>query len=200
MMPHPTITSARPECSPSVIAAAKQLMAEVGYGGMSMRQVAGRAGLSAGSLYYYVADKHDLLLMVVQDAIEHRELEWKRHRRAKTTLARLKELVTFLIAWQASHPADVTALRSEARYLEPKVRSVIMARSERPLRYLEKLIVDGKREGLFTNVDGEHRTALTIMALVEAAKSLDEAQHQVPVATHVLRCALRLLGVRSLAA
>ncbi|MEV1245271.1 TetR/AcrR family transcriptional regulator [Nonomuraea sp. NPDC050022] len=47
-----------------IVEAAIDAFAEVGYHGLSMRQVAERLGAHAGSLYYHVRNKKDLLALV----------------------------------------------------------------------------------------------------------------------------------------
>jgi AcrR family transcriptional regulator len=44
-----------------ILAAAAQVLAERGYAGLSTNRVAGRAGVSVGSLYRYFADKNELI-------------------------------------------------------------------------------------------------------------------------------------------
>jgi AcrR family transcriptional regulator len=53
-----------------IIDAATQLMEEGGFHEMSVNALAGRAGLSVGTIYQYVKDKTDILLLVIVDILE----------------------------------------------------------------------------------------------------------------------------------
>ncbi len=57
----------KPKCARFVLDATKELLAQAGYGGMSIRQLESRAGVLPGSLYQHVADKQDLLFCVLLD-------------------------------------------------------------------------------------------------------------------------------------
>lgn len=49
-----------------IIDAAAELMAEFGYGGASLRELARRVGMSQPSLYHYFDSKEDLLLQIIE--------------------------------------------------------------------------------------------------------------------------------------
>ncbi|MBO2457720.1 TetR/AcrR family transcriptional regulator [Actinomadura violacea] len=54
-----------------LIAAAVETMAEKGYNGTSVRDVADRAGMSPAVLYHYFGSKHDLLVAIMHRTIDH---------------------------------------------------------------------------------------------------------------------------------
>lgn len=58
----------RTAAAPDIAAAARALVAEEGLRGLSLRKVAGRAGVSLGGVSYQVGDKADLVRLLVQDA------------------------------------------------------------------------------------------------------------------------------------
>lgn len=53
-----------------IVEAATELMEEHGFHGMSVNALAQRAGLSVGTIYQYVEDKTDILLLVILDILE----------------------------------------------------------------------------------------------------------------------------------
>lgn len=58
----------RSAAAPDIAAAARALVAAEGLRGLSLRKVAGRAGVSLGGVSYQIGDKADLVRLLVQDA------------------------------------------------------------------------------------------------------------------------------------
>ncbi|HEY5350519.1 MAG TPA: TetR/AcrR family transcriptional regulator [Candidatus Lustribacter sp.] len=50
--------------------AAEAVFAEKGYAGATTREIAARAEVGAGTIFLYARDKHDLLMMIVNDALD----------------------------------------------------------------------------------------------------------------------------------
>jgi TetR/AcrR family tetracycline transcriptional repressor len=50
-----------------IVAAARELIAEVGVDGLTMRMLSARLGVALGATYHHVANKRDLLLLVAHD-------------------------------------------------------------------------------------------------------------------------------------
>ena len=106
-MPAATTTS---HCARPILDAARDLLAEVGYGAMSMRLLASRAGLLPGSLYHHVASKEELLLCVLLDLHQKRDAAWKARSRSASKSGKLAAFITFvrnLPAWQRWLPATI---------------------------------------------------------------------------------------------
>jgi AcrR family transcriptional regulator len=59
-------TPARVEATEALLAAAEQLLMEVGYAGITTRRLAERAGVNHGLIHYYFGSMEDLLLDVVE--------------------------------------------------------------------------------------------------------------------------------------
>ncbi|MCX2684632.1 helix-turn-helix domain containing protein [Pseudomonas sp. DCB_AW] len=125
------------DCPHFLLDAAGELMAEHGYGAMSMRQLAARVGLQPGSLYHHVTSKQDLLLDVLLNIHAQRLEAWR-------TCAFTRDLegyLRFLLARQRSHPNEELVLRHEARHLNKTQRAWLdqaLKRLQEPLRLFVK--------------------------------------------------------------
>jgi AcrR family transcriptional regulator len=62
---NPTSTSAGEATREAILAASYQLFSEQGYHGTSMRAIASRAGITAGSIYNHFADKEQIIQAVI---------------------------------------------------------------------------------------------------------------------------------------
>lgn len=98
------------DCPDALLEAARELMAEHGYGAMSMRQLAARVGLQPGSLYHYVASKQDLLLDVLLSILAQRLEAWQRGPYTRD----LQGYLGFLLTRQRSHPCEELLLSCPA--------------------------------------------------------------------------------------
>lgn len=98
---------------PQVLDAAARLFGEKGFGYTSMRDIAGAAGMLAGSLYYHFASKEELLVAVYAEGVR-----------------RIKEAVTPMLAgnadaWQRLEnvcAAHLKALLADSGYAQVVIR------------------------------------------------------------------------------
>lgn len=188
------------DCARFIIEAAKELLAEVGYGAMSMRQLAARAGLLPGSLYHHVASKQDLLLCVLLNLLEARDSAWRQFPRRRGILGELQGFVRFVLAWQQSHPTDIKVLEHEHRHLDAPMQAWLAQRSNSLHTHLLGLLHKGREQGVFGDIDIDS-AALAIMALLGTAEALRQrSEHwSAPsLEAHLLRMALRLLDLQPL--
>ena len=59
-------TAARTEATEALLAAAEELLVEVGYAGITVRRLAERAGINHGLVHYYFGSMEELLVRVVE--------------------------------------------------------------------------------------------------------------------------------------
>ncbi|WP_369991610.1 TetR/AcrR family transcriptional regulator [Pseudomonas xanthosomatis] len=120
-------------CRDGLLRVASELMAEIGYAAMSMRQLAARAGLQPGSLYNHVASKQDLLLDVLLYALAQRLEAW----RCSTYPRNLQGYLRFMLERQRTHSGEELLLRHESRHVSAQQRGWVQAAQHRlrePLR------------------------------------------------------------------
>ena len=61
-----------PECKARILASVVPLFAEKGYDHVTMREIAAKAGITPGSLYYHYSGKQELYLAAVKEAFSDR--------------------------------------------------------------------------------------------------------------------------------
>ncbi|HDS1818626.1 TPA: TetR/AcrR family transcriptional regulator [Pseudomonas putida] len=154
-------------CPGHLLSVAQHLMAEVGYGGMSMRQLAARAGLQPGSLYHHVASKQDLLLDVLLDVLAQRLKAWQHGPYSRD----LRGYVRFQLARQASHPCEALLLRHESRHVEACQRGWLEQALSRLRAPLCQIIEHGQKQGRFSVLDTVS-AAEAIQALIETCEGM----------------------------
>ncbi len=158
-------------CENFVLLAARRLLAETGYGAMSMRQLAQRAGLSAGSLYYHVSSKQDMLYCVILDVLEEREEEWKAFPKAKTPTGEIRRLVRFLLTRQRNRLHEDLMLIHEVRHLNNEQRHSVSQHIRHFESHAISIIQRGICKGVFSAINVES-TAVGLFALVSAGQAL----------------------------
>ena len=163
--------ASKPECARFILEAAKELLAQVGYGAMSMRRLASHVGMLPGSLYHHVADKQELLFCVLLYLLDERDAAWAKVPRCRNTLDELRNLISFLLTRQISHPCESTILDYEARHLNDDLRCRFELQSNGSQTQLRRLIQRGVEEGLLDNIETES-ASLAIISLVKSAHLL----------------------------
>lgn len=150
-----------------VLRAACELLAETGYGAMSMRKLASRAGVLPGSLYHHISSKQDLLLDVLLDIIDRRLGEWNR-------VARPADLFTYLrfvLERQRTHPGEELLLRHETRYLDNAQMRCLDQALQRLRAPLSLILENGQLDGTF-DIQDLASTCEAIHALLDTADGM----------------------------
>ncbi len=194
----PQTATHAPQCARYILDAARDLLAEVGYGAMSMRQLASRAGILPGSLYHHVASKQELLLYVLIDLHQQREAAWKSRSRSTARAGKLRTFIAFALDRQTAHPAESLILEHEVRHLPAAQQRWLEQRGHGLCPPLQRLL---ERDGLARQ--DAHGAAVTIMALLGGAHALRRDTERWPAArlqSHFHQLALRLLEGSSSAA
>jgi len=189
----PQTATHTPQCARYILDAARELLAEVGYGAMSMRQLASRAGILPGSLYHHVAGKQELLLYVLLDLHQQRDAAWKARSRATSKAGKLRAFIAFVLDRQAACPAESLILEHEARHLSREQSDWLARQAHGLCGQLQRLL---ERDGL-PRAEAQS-AAVAIMALLGSAHAL--RQHTdiwtaSRLHAHFHQLALRLLGV-----
>jgi AcrR family transcriptional regulator len=135
--------------------AAVAVMGEDGYEGASMRDIAGRAGVSVAALYYHFPSKQDLLREFLDEAYDVilARLDRRLAAAGPTPAARLDEVVSTLIAARLhdgfARLAANVAFREHTR-LQPPERASIDRKRGQLLHVVEQVLIDGVDAGAFT--------------------------------------------------
>lgn len=137
-----------------IIAASIQLFKEKGYHATSMQDIADAVGLQKGSLYHYISSKEELLIIIIQEALE-------------VYVGRLNEIaagdvpprVKFAAALRfhligiATNLGMLTIFLREAHALTPEQREIVQRETERYNSVIEGIYAEGVRDGVFRPLD-----------------------------------------------
>src|ERR1700759_4293686 len=111
----------------SLLEAACALFAEHGYEATSMRDIAAAPGVRAPSLYNHVAAKQDILLAIMDKAMDRAIDALAAALDGITDVAdRLRAATESLVLDFLRNPAEVTICNTEVRSLEPANRTAIV--------------------------------------------------------------------------
>lgn len=165
----PTFTEAARRAQ--IIRCAIDALAEVGFGGASLAEIAKRAGVSKGVVSYYFAGKDDLLGHVLFDVYTRAgaaiaERVAKEQDPAGTIRGYIEANLEFL----ATHPADIAAVVEVAANARRPDGSLRFApQGEDPvLGHLEQLLREGQASGAFRDFDARS-LAIIIRGAIDTA-------------------------------
>jgi AcrR family transcriptional regulator len=166
----PVSSAVRPDDSPaaaSIISAAVVAMAENGYHGTSVRDIADLARVSSAVLYHYFQSKHGLLQLIMLRGIEHL------HAMTEAALLaapanppdRLRAIVGVHVSLHLNAQREAFIGNTELRSLEPTAREMVTSRRDLQQRLFDQVVDDGVAKGLFlTPYPREASRALVTMS------------------------------------
>ncbi|WP_037075356.1 TetR/AcrR family transcriptional regulator [Pseudonocardia spinosispora] len=150
-----------------IIEASIAVMAEHGYHGTSVRDIAERAGLSPAALYHHFASKQEVLATIMErgiDTLLARTAEALRQAGESPT-ARLSALVEVQVLFHLEDQSGTLLGTSELRALEEPVRGKHIAKRNAQQRMFDEVIADGVRSGVFhTPIPKEASRAIVVMS------------------------------------
>jgi AcrR family transcriptional regulator len=156
----------------AILDAARELFAQEGVAGLSMRRLAEKIGYTPRTIYLYFADKDDLLSELIEEEVgrlaDHLESTFAKHRSPQQ---RLEAVALAYVAFGLEHPQAYEA--------------IFMVRSHPMTR-------ESARSG--QHVQGKRMLDVLDRVVRESGRVTEERDHQVIV--QALRCALH--GVTSL--
>jgi AcrR family transcriptional regulator len=181
----------------TVLDAACLLFAERGYRGTSMRDIAEALGVRAPSLYNHVASKQEILLAIMDKAMD-RALSAQAEAVEGITDApeQLRRATESLVLDFLRFPAEVTVCNTEVRSLEPANRLAIVAKRDQYAARVRHIIEHGCREGRFRTPTPEI-AAFAVLEMGNNAKSWFRPSGRYPdtfVARAYGEFALRVVG------
>ncbi len=147
-----------------LLAAARQLIEEGGYGAASVAAIADRAGVAAGTLYRHFASKEDLFVEVFRSVCEHEEQAMRSAAAAlgnsAPAIERLEAVLTTFARRALRNPRLAWALIAEP--VDPRVDAERIAYRERYAELIATGLAAGISEGQLPTQD----VRLTAAALV----------------------------------
>src|SRR5688500_13054568 len=136
----------------SILDAALQAFYEHGYHGTTTRDLARRSGFSVPGVYHYYPSKQDILFDLMTVIIDELLV---RSRQALATAppdprAQFDALVESLLRFHMYRRTGAMVSTAELRSLEPDYRERYVAKRDEQQRMLDRVILDGVRDGVFT--------------------------------------------------
>jgi AcrR family transcriptional regulator len=149
-----------------ILEAAIAVMAEHGYHGTSVRDIAERAGVSPAALYHHFGSKQEVLATIMERGIE------ALLRRTRAALAaageapadRLRALVEVQVLFHLQDQRGTLLGTSELRALDEPVRSRHIAKRHRQQRLFDGVVTHGVELGAFaTPIPLQASRAIVVM-------------------------------------
>jgi len=135
-------------------AAARALFRERGFDRATLREIAGRAGMGASSIYRHVRTKHELLVLELADLQEEAWLTFRRSDDPKRpTRERIRAFFDAQHALLASD-ADLTVIALRATtYPDAPVARRVLALHDRTIGLLAEILQNRQRHDLAGDID-----------------------------------------------
>jgi AcrR family transcriptional regulator len=135
----------------AILDAARHEFAERGYGAASIRDIAGRAGVSLSAMYHYYSGKQELLHALINDSGEayfevcRKELEPV----GEDAGERLAALVRATVRFRAGYQLESSLTLSEWRGLSEEQLAEFRRRQFDGSRMFQQIVDDGLAQGVF---------------------------------------------------
>lgn len=131
--------------------AAREIFAERGYHGTSIRDIARRAGLSLSALYYWHPSKQHLLAVLLEESTQDYFQRCDEALRAAgdDPVDRLRALVATSIEYRVRRRVESNLATREWRNLEPELRARVADLRRSATALWTEIIDDGVARGVF---------------------------------------------------
>lgn len=191
------VGSKRAATERAIHAAGVELICTHGYEAMTLRMLAEKVSMKAGSLYNYFDTKQEFLAIVMKTVLRDLLLEFtERVDFERTILARFKAAVVVHIDFHTRRRKEVFIGNMELRSLdEENYRMVARLRAEYE-RQIRQLIEEGASEGTFRVIDSNLTAKALISMLTGICAWYDPAGRFTieDLETQHIELSLRMLG------
>lgn len=153
----------------AVTEAAATLFAERGFAGTTTAEIAGKAGISSGSLFYYFPDKHAIFRAIFERDIPASRDLVEAHADTEDPVASILDMVTTLAAPARDEVAPgllVELLRQVGE--DPKLAEVVTTNDAIVEEGLAALVRRAAAEGLVDQSLDAHEVASWIRTIIDA--------------------------------
>jgi AcrR family transcriptional regulator len=142
-----TRTAAYDDQRELILAQAAALFARQGYTATSMNQVAAACGISKPTLYHYVQDKHELLLLVAQAHIDRLQaLVAEVESGALPPRQRLQTLIERFVLAYADAQHEHRVLTEDVKFLDEAARERVLDGERRVVAAFARAVVELRPE------------------------------------------------------
>lgn len=179
-----------------IVNAAIDLIIEGGFSSMSMRSLARKAGMQAGSLYYHFPSKIDVLEEVLDSLLQQRLNDWLsiKPKRA-SALTQLNAFISFHVGRVLRNAGEEDLVMLELKNLKGAQRATVVAQDELYRKELIAIINRGRATGSF-NVSDVDIAARALMGLLAGGATFIASSESTTLQT-LTELSQRLLGVQN---
>jgi AcrR family transcriptional regulator len=151
-----------------ILSAARDLFHEVGFHGTTVRDIAGRVGVTVPALYYHHANKEAILTALLDRSISSviQRCEQALAEAGDDPVDRFRNLIECLVLYMASHLKSA-AMDAEIRALSPAARKRYSAQRRRVELMLAGTIEQGVAAGSF-EVASPSETGRALLGMIQA--------------------------------
>lgn len=151
-----------------ILVSARDAFYEFGYHGTTVRDIAGRTGITVPALYYHHANKEAILYAILDAALTSviARCEAALAEAGDDPTARLTNLVECITLHMAQHSKEA-AMDAEIRALGPENRRLYSARRRTVELMLTTAVADGDASGAFS-VSSPADTARALLGMMQA--------------------------------
>ncbi|MEU6371560.1 TetR/AcrR family transcriptional regulator [Streptomyces sp. NPDC046909] len=155
----------------ALISAAVHVIAAKGYHGTSVRDIATAAGLSVGSVYNSFGSKYDLLVVIMNRAMDHlvKATEDALFHAGTDPADRLRAIVGAHVGAHTAGPLESLIGNSELRSLEPAELRLVTAKRDVQQRMFDRVTTDGVERGVFTTASPKEAALFVVTACTAVA-------------------------------
>lgn len=146
------VTDADDPTAAAILGAAVAVMAEHGYHGTSVRDIAAQAGVSPGAIYHHFGSKQSVLVTILDRGIDRlvRMTEDALFAAGDDPAERLRAIVETHVLAHARGRRESFIGNSELRSLESVGRALIVTKRDAQQRMFDRVVADGVARGVFT--------------------------------------------------
>lgn len=201
--PHPAVSPSRAGLpgEAGILDAAIAVMAEHGYHGTSVREIALRAGVSPAALYHHFSSKQQVLATIMERGID---ALLQRTRAAldaagEDPAQRLRALVEVQVLFHLEDQRGTLLGTSELRALEEPVLGAHRVKRAQQQRLFDGVLAEGVAAGSFTtSLPEEASRAIVVMCTgVAGWYSASRSPGRADVVRRYQRLALDMVGARA---
>lgn len=139
-----------------ILSAAAQMFREKGYNAASMQDIADAVGLQKASLYHHISGKQEILLAILDHALDLLNADMEQVVRKDLPAERKLGEAMRAYTHRLTADADLAAvLLLEHRSLKPALRKKHIVRRDKFEAYWRQIIAEGVEQGVFRLVDPE---------------------------------------------
>jgi AcrR family transcriptional regulator len=196
--PAPAATQTR-DGAAALMQAGVEVMAEQGYHGSSIRDIARRANMSTANLYHHFSSKQELLLRIMVAGIDQLRdaSEAAMAEASPDPPSQLGALVIAHVEAHAQRSAVSYLTFQEIRHLTPEGQETMRAKMDDQQRRFDVIVDAGIEAGIF-HADRPRETARALASMCTAVAtwySPDGPRSPRDIAEHYVGLSLAMLGV-----